>query len=49
MRPRTGLGLEHITITIDGFTQALGAIEGLTRQAQELERSCILDIELELE
>jgi hypothetical protein len=33
MWPRTGLGLKHITITVDGFTQALGAIQSLTRQA----------------
>jgi hypothetical protein len=26
-------GTDDITITIDRFTQALGAIEGLTRQA----------------
>jgi hypothetical protein len=49
MRPRTGLSLEHITITVDGFTQALGAVERLARQTQELARGGIDDIELELD
>jgi hypothetical protein len=46
VRPRTGLGLKNITITIDGFSQALGAIEGLTGQAQEFARGGVDDIEL---
>jgi hypothetical protein len=33
MWPRTGFGLEHISITINPFAQPLSTIEGLTRQA----------------
>src|SRR5215831_6562675 len=49
MWPRTGLGLDHITITINLFTQALGTIEGLTGQAQELARGGVDDVELYLD
>src|SRR5262249_23917924 len=49
MWPRTGLGLDHITITINLFTQALGTIEGLTGQAQELARGDVDDVELYLD
>jgi hypothetical protein len=40
---------DYITITIDPLTQALGTIEGLTGQAQELARGDVDDIELDLD
>src|SRR6516164_2724212 len=49
VRPRAGFGLKDITITIDGFSQALGPIQGLTGQAQKLARGGVDDIELYLD
>jgi hypothetical protein len=49
MWPRTGFGLDHISITINPFTQPLGAIQGLTGQAKQFARGGVDDVKLYLD